>query len=202
MKVAVKFVYPLTEEQTNELKDIIKNSEKARTRQRAHAILLSSDGFSVGEIAKICKVDRDTISRWIDKWEQLGLEGLKDKPRPGNPGILIQSEKQLVIELCKETPRSIPCIIAALFEKTGKRVSNSTIKRILKSAKLTWKRVRKSLKSKRDDEEFEAAQEELKELTKQHKDGDIELWVGILLMNPVLINNQMFLMPGNLLVRR
>jgi len=176
MKIAVKFVSPLGEEQANELKAIIKNSEKHRTRQRAHTILLSSDGFSVDEIAKICRVDRDTVSRWIDKWEQLGIEGLKDKARPGNPGILSQSEKQLVIELCKETPRSIPRIIAALFEKTGKRVSDSTIKRILKSAKLTWKRVRKSLKRKQNQEEFEAAQEELKELTKQHKEGEIELW--------------------------
>jgi transposase len=176
MKIAVKFVYPLTEEQTNELKALVKNSEKHRTRQRAHAILLSSDGFSVDDIAQIFGVDRDTVSGWIDKWEQFGLEGLKDKPRPGNPGILTQSEKQQVIELCKETPRSIPNIIATLFDKTGKRVSDSTIKRILKSAKLTWKRVRKSLKSKLHSEEFEAAQLELKELTKQHEDGEIELW--------------------------
>jgi len=176
MKIAIKFVCPLDDQKINELKAIFKNSEKHRTRQRAHAILLSSDGFSVDEIAKICRVDRDTVSRWIDKWEQLGIEGLKDKPRPGNPGTLTQSEKQLVIELCKETPRSIPSIIAALFEKTGKHVSDSTIKRILKSAKLTWKRVRKSLKSKQNKEEFEAAQLELKQLTEQHKNGEIELW--------------------------
>ena len=176
MKIAVKFVYPLTEEQTNELKNIVKNSEKHRVRQRAHAILLSSDGFSVDNIAQIFGVTRDTVSGWIDKWEQSGLEGLEDKSRPGNPGTLTQSEKQLVIELCKETPRSIPSIIAALFEQTGKHVSDSTIKRILKSAKLTWKRVRKSLKSKQDEEEFEAAQLELKELMKQHEDGEIELW--------------------------
>lgn len=115
-------------------------------------------------------------SFWIDKWEQSGVEGLKDKPRSGNPGILSQSEKQLVIELCKETPRSIPCIMAALFEQTGKHVSDSTIKRILKSAKRTKKRVRKSLKSKLHSEEFEAAQLELKELMKQHEEGEIELW--------------------------
>jgi len=176
MKIAIKFVSPLTNEQTKELKALFQNSEKSRTRQRAHAILLSSDDFSIDEIAKIYKVDRDTVSGWINKWEQFGLEGLKEKPRSGNPGILTPSEKQLVIELCKETPRSIPNIIASLFEKTGKRVSNSTIKRILKSAKLTWKRVRKSLKSKQNKEEFETAQLELKELTKKHKNGEIELW--------------------------
>jgi hypothetical protein len=54
--------------------------------------------------------------------------------------------------------------------------SDSTIKRILKSAKRTKKRVRKSLKSKLHSEEFDAAQLELKELTKQHENGEIELW--------------------------
>ena len=202
MKVAVKFVYPLSEEQATELKAIFNNSAKPRTRHRAHAILLSSDGFSVDEIAKIYGVDRDTVSGWINKWEQFGLEGLKDQPRSGNPGILTQSEKQLVIELCQETPRSIPSIIASLFEQTEKYASDSTIKRILKSAKLTWKRVRKSLKSKQNKEEFEAAQLELKELTSLHNNGEIELWVGILLMNPVLINNQVCLMHGSLLVKQ
>jgi len=201
MKVAVKFVYPLSEEQATELKAIFNNSEKPRTRHRAHAILLSSDDFSVDEIARICSVDRDTISRWIDKWEQLGFEGLRDQPRSGNPGILTETEKQLVIELCRETPRSIPSIIATLFEQTGKLVSDSTIKRILKAAKFTWKRVRKSVKNKRDDEEFQAAQTEIKELIEQHTNNEIELWVGILLMNLVLIYNLVYLMHGNPLVQ-
>ncbi len=176
MKVAIKFVSPLGDEATNELKVIIKNSEKPKIRQRAHAILLSSDGFSVDEIAKICRVDRDTVSGWIDKWNQLGFEGLKDKPRSGNPGILNPSVKQLVVELCQETPRSVSSIAAALFEQTGKRASDSTIKRVLRSAKRTWKRVRKSLKSKQNQEEFEAAQQEIEELTKQHRNGEIEVW--------------------------
>jgi transposase len=176
MKIAVKFVYPCPYEQTNELKALVKNSETHRTRQRAHAILLSSDGLTKDDIAQIFGVLSDTVSGWIDKWEQFGQTRLKDKPRLGNLGILTQSEKAFVIKLCKKTPRSIPNIIATRFDKTGKRVSDSTIFRILKSAKGTKKRVIKSLKSKLHSEEFEAAQLELKELTKQHEDGEIELW--------------------------
>jgi transposase len=48
----------------------------------------------------------------FDKWEKLGLEGLKDQARSGHPGILSPLEKQLVIELCQETPRSISMIRA------------------------------------------------------------------------------------------
>lgn len=78
----------------------------------------------------------------MDKWEPFSFERLKDQLRGGNPGVLTRCEKQLVIELCRKNPRSIPNIIAALFDQTGKRVSESTIKRLLKSAKLTWKQVK------------------------------------------------------------
>jgi transposase len=63
-----------------------------------------------------------------------------------------------------------------LIKKTGKRVSDTTIKRILKAAKFTWKRIRKSLKNKRDNEEFNAALGSIAELRRQHEDGEIELW--------------------------
>ena len=137
---------------------------------------MSSKKFSIDKIADISGSSRDTVSSWIDKWEQFGINSLKDKPRSGNPGILTLEEKQLVIEFCQENPRSIPTLIAKLIEKTGKRVSETTIKRILKAAKLTWKRVRKTMKNKRDNDEFEAAKLEIQELTEQHKNGDIELW--------------------------
>ena len=176
MKTPVKFVSPLDVDQINELKSLMKNSPKPRIRKRAHGILLSSEGFPIDEIAKICGADRDTISSWIDKWEQFGFEGLADKNRPGGPCILNDSEKQLVIELVKEEPRSIPTIIALVLDITGKSVSECTIKRILKAAKMSWKRIRKSMKNKRDQEEFEAAQLEICELKEQHNHYELELW--------------------------
>jgi len=63
-----------------------------------------------------------------------------------------------------------------LIKKTGKIVSDTTIKRIFKAAKLTWKRIRKSLKNQRDNEEFNAALGSIQELRRQHEDGEIELW--------------------------
>jgi uncharacterized protein YneF (UPF0154 family) len=57
-----------------------------------------------------------------------------------------ESEKDLVIELAKKNPRSISTIMAILFEETGKHVSETTIKRILKAAGFIWKRVAKIYK--------------------------------------------------------
>ncbi|OAD22785.1 transposase [Candidatus Thiomargarita nelsonii] len=81
-----------------------------------------------------------------------------------------------MIDLAKETHLSLPTIQAQLIEKTGKRISDSTLKRILKAAGQCWKRIRKSVKGKRNQEDFEAASLEIEELKKQHRNEEIELW--------------------------
>ena len=176
MKIPVKFESPLNEEQVNDLNRVIKDSQKSQNRRRAQAILLSAKGYCIDEIAKIFGVNRNTVSIWINKWEQSGVSGLEDNPRSGHPCILTDEEKKLVIELASAHPRSVPTIIALLIKKTGKIVSDTTIKRILKAAKFTWKRVRKSLKNKPDHEQFKAAFGAIQELRRQHEDGEIELW--------------------------
>ncbi len=176
MKLPVKFVSLLSESKINELESIEKYSSKRRIRQRAQAILLSSKKVSIDNIAKICHAVRNTVSRWIDNWELYSFDSLKDKERPGAPPILTAEEKELVIELVSEHYSEISRIIAWVFENTGKRVSNSTIKRIFKAAGLCWKRIKKVVKDKRNKEEFYTASLEIEELSTQHKNGEIELW--------------------------
>lgn len=176
MKIPVKFVSPLPESEMNELESIEKHSSKRRIRQRAQAILLSSKKVSIDNIAEICHAVRNTVSRWIDNWELHSFDSLKDKERPGAPPILTAEEKEFVIELAKEHSRSISKIIAHVFEKTGKRISNSTIKRIFKAAGLCWKRIKKVVKDKRNRLEFDTASLSLSELSTQHQNGEIELW--------------------------
>jgi hypothetical protein len=88
---------------------------------------------------------------------------------------LTDHEKEIAINLIIEQPRSPKIVLAKLAEKTNKEVSTSTLKRIAKAADLTWKRVRKSLNSKKDEKEFEKAKKEINELKKQQQDGKIDL---------------------------
>ena len=176
MKIPVKFISPLSDDQINDLNQVIKKSKKLPTYIRAKAILLSGKGYCIDDIANIFNVHRNTISIWIDKWERAGIGELEDKPRSGHPNILTDAEKELLIKLARENPRSIQKIMALLFEETGKYVSDTTIKRILKAAKFRWKRIRKSIKSKRNDEEFKAASESIYKLREQHDSGELEIW--------------------------
>ncbi len=64
--------------------------------------------------------------------------------------------------MVEETPRSLKHVLAEMEERWGIRLSKSTLKRLCKKAKLSWKRVRKSLRSKRDDKAFANAVEAIK----------------------------------------
>jgi transposase len=171
-----KYVSPLNEDQISQLNDLIKNSSSARVRMRAHSVLLSSEGYGIDEIAHIYQADRDSVSSLIDRWEQSGTEGLYDKPRSGKPPALNESEIGVVRELIKEHPHSPKIILAKISEKIGKIISISTLKRIVKKSDFRWKRMRKSVKNRRDEKEFEKSRKKIEELKEQHRSGKIDLF--------------------------
>jgi len=147
-----------------------------RARARAHSLLLSSQGLTIEEITKIYPVDRDTVSTWIRTWEHDGPASLHDTPRSGRPPKLTPDEQTLAIASIKDEPRSLTQVVERLTQKTAKRLSMSSLKRLAKRARLRWKRVRKSLKSLRDPVAFARGQRELEALQKQEDKGKIALY--------------------------
>src|SRR5262249_51552137 len=84
--------------------------------------------------------------------------------------------QELAGQYMKEEPRCLKQVVECLHQKTAKRLSISSLKRLAKKARLRWKRVRKSLKSLRDPEEFTQCQRELEALQKQEDQGKIDLY--------------------------
>jgi len=169
-------VHLLTENQQHTLVEIMTHDVIPRARVRAHSLVLSSQGLKINEIAKVYQVDRDTVATWITKWEKAGVESLYDKPRSGRPAKLTPEEKDLARQYIIEEPRCLKQVVERLHQKTAKRLSISSLKRLAKKARLRWKRVRKSLKSLRDPEEFAKCQRELEALQKQEDQGKIALY--------------------------
>ncbi len=81
----MRFINKLAEEDVKKLWVMMQTSDTIRIRQRAHALLLSNKKYSIDAIADIFEVHRDTISRWFVHWEEHGIEGLADAPKPGRP---------------------------------------------------------------------------------------------------------------------
>ena len=77
------------------LKSQKKRSCVERERDRAHALLLSSEGYSMGDISVIFSVSRDTVTAWFNRWEELKKHGgLSDAPKSGRPTIFSSSEQK------------------------------------------------------------------------------------------------------------
>lgn len=136
MKTPTKFVNELTEEQREELRGLMKTANE-QVRRRAHAVLLNSRGYSVDRIADIYEVDRDTVSRWLDQWEGDGTNGLHDQEGRGRKPTLNQKEQKQAIKIVEKDPRSSKRSLTRIEEKTGKKISRDTLKRILKKGRKT-----------------------------------------------------------------
>jgi transposase len=132
--------------------------------------------MTIKAIAKTYQVHRVTVSAWIKKWEQHGVQSLHDQPRSGRPSKLTPDEQTIAQQYIKEEPRSLKGVVEHLAHQTEKRLSLSTLKRLAKKARLRWKRVRKSLKKRHDPAAFAHCQRALAALQKQEDHGKIALY--------------------------
>lgn len=172
----MKYVNALIEAEKLTLEELMKNSTDARARIRAHAVLLSNRHFKVNEIARIYTVDRDTVSRWLSDWEAYGLIGLYDDTRSGRPPKLTLPEVSGLSNLLQEEPRSMKRLALRVEQVFHKIVSVDTLKRWARKSGLVWKRIRKSLKDKREEAAFRLAQQEIKQLRDEQQAGLIDLY--------------------------
>jgi hypothetical protein len=105
MKVPTKFITTLSKEEHNRLIKNHQTSHNFRLRNRSHAILLSFEKFPIAEIAKICRVDRDTVSGWLDSWNKFGFKGLEDEEKTGRPPVLTLAEEEKAVEIGLRNPK-------------------------------------------------------------------------------------------------
>ena len=93
--MSVRYVQPLTDGQRALLEQTMQEDPSFRARSRAHSLLLSAEGTTIKTIAKAYQVHRVTVSAWIQKWEQHGVQSLHDQPRSGRPSKLTPDEQAL-----------------------------------------------------------------------------------------------------------
>ena len=107
-----------------ELQKLYRTEKDARLARRMHAIYLAARGLSCPQIMTITGAARRTIQQWVHKYNKLGIDGLKDKQRPGQPTKLPRSEE---LRFCKR-------IEAGPTKKDGVSVLNGpALRRILES---------------------------------------------------------------------
>lgn len=75
-----------------------------RVAQRLHGIILSLEGHSPPQIARLLKVHRSSVTLWIDHWNEHGEKGLWEGHRPGRPSQLDGKQRDMLCDILDSGP--------------------------------------------------------------------------------------------------
>ena len=88
----------------DKLLKLYKTESNPKLARRVHAVYLAQEGLTCPEIMKIIGAGRRTIQKWIKRYNQGGIEQLKDKPRPGQPTKLPRQMEQTFCQRIQAGP--------------------------------------------------------------------------------------------------
>jgi len=173
----------LTIDQVDQLTQLYKSSPDHRERQRAHALLLSHRNFSIPDLADLFVVDRDTIGRWMDRWQDWVKQtqptlNLQDQPRSGRIPNLTNDQKKSVVEWVKQGMHRTRDVAQTIHERWQKTVSLSSLRRFFRASKLSYKRIRRSCRHLRDETAYAFFKTELGALRAWAASGEVDLCYG------------------------
>ena len=77
-----------------DLREAAAQTQDAKAVRRMLAIALVLDGWSREAAAEACAMDRQTLRDWVHRFNELGLEGLADRPRRNGPRSRLSAEQQ------------------------------------------------------------------------------------------------------------
>ena len=88
----------LSTESIVELEYIFKTDKRYKSRNRAHALLLSNQGKETKKLAEIFKCSQRSIYRWFDRFIEGGISALHDLPGRGRKPMLTIDKHKLAVE--------------------------------------------------------------------------------------------------------
>jgi|SRR5688572_28645055 len=159
-----------TPEEIAKLDKVYRSTKQVHFKQRVQIVLLSLEqGLVAAAIAEIVRLNEQTVRRWLKRYQAEGLEGLKDKPRPGAMRAVTAAYRDLLLSAVRQRPRSIgleysmwTCqrLVDYLAEATGIRVSDETVRHYLAQGGIVLSRPQHKISS--PDPEYELKKRRLK----------------------------------------
>lgn len=100
-------VYTLSKKEVQALEQLHRETSDADVRSRCDMILWSNEGLSPPQIAERVRFSRETVVRYIKRYEAEGLNGLFTKPRPGRPRRVTPEYEAKLLAVVEQEPRSL-----------------------------------------------------------------------------------------------
>ena len=131
----MRYMKELSEEQKQALEEGHKTGKSHRFRTRCQAILLSHQGYSVQELARLFKVSDLSIYKWMDRFKDGGVEALQTQPGKGRKPLLKlenQAHVELVEAQIQQQNQRGKLAKEQIQKQLGYSLSESTLKRFFK----------------------------------------------------------------------
>ena len=134
-----------------ELRALARRERDGRVSARLLALANALDGMSRDQAARAAGMDRQTLRDWVHRYNAAGVEGLRDRPRPGRPCGLDEGRQAALKALILRGPklerdgcvawraRDLGGLVEARF---GVRSGESGMLRPLKGLDLSWQKTR------------------------------------------------------------
>lgn len=150
-------VRELSSSENEELKALYDKTKKVRIRTRAQMILLAVEqNMTAPQIGQIVRKNEQTVRVWIKRFNAEGINGLFDVPRPGTPKVISEAYSQRLLEIVRQRPRALEQpysmwtlsrLADFMAEETGIRVSNETVRRVLRAGDIVLSRPQHTISS-------------------------------------------------------
>jgi len=141
-------VRKLSEEEKRGLEKLSRSGvAEKRMSQRAEIILRRTAGEKSVAIAQRLGLEADSITRWVKRFNEKGLEGLKDQPGRGRKPSYSEAERGQMLVTAQTKPEklglpfahwSIRRLATYLKEQLGLGVSRAQLACILEAEGLRW----------------------------------------------------------------
>jgi transposase len=151
---------PESSEQIAEVRDLYHSTKDVRIRTRAQIILLAFDGMSAPKIAKLVRLDPESVRRHIKRYHDEGITGLADRERSGRPRTVTPEYIDLAMATVRRRPRTLGLnfsvwtldrLIDYLKEQTQIEVSDETLRTHLRQHGISFSRPQHKVSSPDED---------------------------------------------------
>jgi transposase len=134
-----------------ELRRLARRERDGRVSARLLALANALDGRPREEAAKLAGMTGQTLGDWVHRYNAQGLEGLRDRPRPGRPCALDEGQQAALKAMVLRGPnlerdgrvawraRDLGALVEARF---GVRYGESGMLKLLKGLDLSWQKTR------------------------------------------------------------
>jgi transposase len=147
----------LTTDELSELDELYRETKDVRLRMRAQIVLLAAENKLIApEIAKVVRVNDQSVRNWLRRYLSHGIAGLSDEPRSGAPSKVTAAYEQRLLEVVRQRPRALGQAFSTwtvqrladfLAQELGIELSKATVQRVLQRHDIVFSRPQHTVSS-------------------------------------------------------